>query len=289
MTTRRLDDAPGTLPLMVKAALPTIPGVSALPGVKKTSRDLPDLELVRESVPIDPAHVASYSRVCGFPRKDTLPLPYLHMLAFPLHMTLMTDASFPYAAMGLVHVENTITRHREVTADERFDVSVSVANLRPHAKGSLFDMVSQVSVDGEPVWDETSTYLRTGKGDKSAGQGMTLASVDGPGIQWRMPADLGRRYGAVSGDRNPIHLYPLTAKALGFPRQIAHGMWTKARSIAAVENRLPEQVTVDVAFKKPLFLPGTAEFRVDQDAADEIRFALVSPKNEAPHLLGRAR
>ena len=48
----------------------------------------------------------------------------------------------------------------------------------------------------------------------------------------------------MSGDHNPIHLYPLTAKALGFRRQIAHGMWSLARCVAAVENRLPDAVTV---------------------------------------------
>lgn len=287
MTTRRLDEAPSPLPLLLKAALPTIPVVSNLPGVRKTSTDLPDLQLTRESVPVDPAHVAAYAEVCGFPRKDTLPLPYLHMLVFPLHMALLTDSSFPYAAMGLVHLENTITRHRDVHPDERFEVSVRATNLRPHPKGRMFDMVSLASVDGELVWDEVSTYLRRGNGEEGASQGMQLDAVDGPGVEWRLPADLGRRYGAVSGDRNPIHLYPVTAKALGFPRQIAHGMWTKARSIAAVENRLPEKVTVDVAFKKPVFLPGKAEFRVDQ-GSDGVRFALVSPKG-APHLLGRAR
>ena len=287
MTTRRLDDTPSSLPLLLKAALPTIPVVSSLPGVRKTSSELPDLELTRESVPVDRAHVAAYADVCGFPRKDTLPLPYLHMLVFPLHMALLTDSSFPYAAMGLVHLENTITRHRDVHAGERFDVSVRATDLRPHAKGRMFDMVSRASVDGELVWDEVSTYLRRGKGEEGASQGMQLDPVDGPGVEWRLPADLGRRYGAVSGDRNPIHLYPVTAKALGFPRQIAHGMWTKARSVAAVENRMPEQVTVDVAFKKPIFLPGKAEFRVDQ-GSEGLRFALVSSKG-APHLLGRAR
>jgi acyl dehydratase len=288
MTTRRLDDAPSTLPLLLKAALPTIPGVASLPGVRKTSSDLPDLELARESVPVDRSNVAAYSRVCEFPRKDTLPLPYLHMLVFPLHMALLTDSTFPYGAMGLVHLENTINRHRDVTADERFDVTVSATNLRPHAKGRMFDMVSRVSVGGELVWDEVSTYLRRSKGEEGASQGMQLDKVEGPGIEWRLPADLGRKYGAVSGDRNPIHLYPVTAKALGFPRQIAHGMWTKARSIAAIENRLPEKVSVDVAFKKPVFLPGTVEFRTDR-SADETRFALVSAKDGAPHLLGRAR
>ena len=80
------------------------------------------------------------------------------------------------------------------------------------------------------------------------------------GVEWRLPGDLGRRYAAVSGDHNPIHLYALTAKAFGFPRQIAHGMWSKARCLAALDGRLPDAVTVEVAFKKPVLLPGTVAF-----------------------------
>jgi acyl dehydratase len=106
------------------------------------------------------------------------------------------------------------------------------------------------------------------------------------GVEWRLPGDLGRRYAAVSGDANPIHLYPLTAKALGFRRQIAHGMWTKARSVAAIENRLPNAVTVEVAFKKPVFLPGTVAFAA-QRHDDGWAFAMTSPKDGSPHQLGR--
>src|SRR6266487_1403229 len=50
-----------------------------------------------------------------------------------------------------------------------------------------------------------------------------------PHVVWELPADLGRRYAAVSGDRNPIHLYRLTAWLFGFRRPIAHGMWAAAR------------------------------------------------------------
>ena len=91
----------------------------------------------------------------------------------------------------------------------------------------------------------------------------------------------------MSGDRNPIHLYPLTAKALGFPRHIAHGMWSLARCVAALENRLPDAVTVEVGFKKPIFLPGTVAFGVDP-TDDDLAFALTSPKDGSPHLVGRA-
>ena len=142
-------------------------------------------------------------------------------------------------------------------------------------------------VGDELVWESTSTYLRRGRGDDAAPSGLTFAEVPPGGVEWRLPADLGRRYAAVSGDRNPIHLYPLTAKALGFPRQIAHGMWSKARCVAAIENRLPDAVRVDVAFKKPILLPGTVSFGVAR-TDDGHAFSLTRPKDGAPHLVGRA-
>ena len=285
---RVLDDPPGSVPLMLKAALPAVPGVSSLPGLRKSGTELPELTLARKGVAVDTAHVAAYAAVCGFPRKDTLPLPYLHMLAFPLHMSMLTDPAFPFPAMGTVHVENTITQHRLVTGRERFDVTVSAANLRPHAKGKVFDMLTEVSVDGEVVWDEVSTYLRRGKGDESAAGGLDIPVVDGGGVEWRLPSDLGRRYASVSGDRNPIHLYGVTAKAFGFPRQIAHGMWSKARCIAAVENRLPDAVRVEVAFKTPVLLPTTVRFSSTPAVDDRgVAFSLVNPKNGAPHVAGR--
>jgi acyl dehydratase len=98
-------------------------------------------------------------------------------------------------------------------------------------------------------------------------------------VEWKLPGDLGRRYASVSGDSNPILLYPLTAKAFGFDRPIAHGMWTKARCLAAL--RLPDAFTVSVRFKKPIFLPGTVRFGADDD-----RFAVQSRKG-AMHLEGR--
>jgi acyl dehydratase len=92
----------------------------------------------------------------------------------------------------------------------------------------------------------------------------------------------------VSGDHNPIHLHPLTAKAFGFPRQIAHGMWSLARCVAALENRLPDAVTVEAAFRRPILLPGTVAFGQDP-VADGIAFALTAPENGVPHVVGRTR
>lgn len=277
------------VPMLLKAALPSIPGVNQLPGVRKDPRaDPSSLHLTRSGVVVDRAHAAAYAEVCGFPAKDTVPLTFPHLLAFGLHMQAMTSPEFPYPAVGAVHVENVVTSHRPVHPGESLDVAVRCSTPRPHPKGSVVDFLSEVRAGDEVVWESTSTYLRRGKPNEDADKGLIFDRTPTGTAQWRLAADLGRRYGAVSGDRNPIHLYPVTAKALGFPRQIAHGMWSKARSLAAIENRLPDAVRVEVAFKKPILLPGAVRFGATK-VVDGHAFALSDPRTGAPHLLGRAR
>lgn len=280
---------------LLKAALPSIPVVNRLPGVRKTAADPSSLHELRSVTP-DPDHVRAYARVCGFPVKDDVPLTFPHVLAFPLHMAVMAAPEFPFPAIGTVHLANTITRQRVLQVGETLQVEVHTSPTRPHPKGTAIDFLSRVSVGEETVWEGVSTYLRLGRREAGPARGLATSAGAGdeadrvvPGrVTWRLGGDVGRRYAAVSGDHNPIHLYPLTARAFGFRRQIAHGMWTLARCVAALENRLPEAVRVDAAFKKPVFLPGTVAF--GQDAHDgEIAFALTSPTTGVPHLVGRTR
>jgi hypothetical protein len=271
---------------MVKAALPVVPGIKLLPGVRKSGTELPDLSLVRHDVPVDVDHAAAYAALCGFPRKDTLPLPYPHLLAFGLHLEIMTDASFPFPAIGTVHLENSITQHRPIAVTESLQVTARPDNLRAHPKGRVFDLLTTVHSAGELVWEETSTFLRQGRGDDDAIAGTTYPDAPPTGAVWRLPGDLGRRYAGISGDHNPIHLYGLTARAFGFPRQIAHGMWSLGRCVGALENRLPDHVRVDVAFKKPILLPGVVAFG-SRPTDDGYALSLTDPKSGAPHLAGR--
>ncbi|WP_217361670.1 MaoC family dehydratase [Aeromicrobium stalagmiti] len=288
MTTRVFTKAPATVPLMLKAALPALPLIGGLPGVKHAKGAAPDLVLERHGVVTDPQHLEAFNEVCGFPRSEFLPAPYPHMAAFGLHMTLMTDTAFPFAPMGLVHLRNTIRQHRRIRVDETFDVTVSATDLRPHPKGSLIDIVTTVTVAGEVVWDEVMTLFSRHKGGAAETTAAPLAGIEAPDgvVQWKLAGDLGRRYGAISGDRNPIHLYPLTAKAFGFPTNIAHGMWTLARSLSAVQNRLPETFTNDVEFRKPILLPGTVVFGSRQDG-DLLTFGVKGAKKPVTHLVGR--
>jgi acyl dehydratase len=280
----------------VRAALPLVPGASLLPFVAGRGKEMPTLERRLDGVTVDPAQLADYAKVCGFTLRDALPATYLHIKAFPLHMQLMTDGRFPFPAVGLVHLANRITVHRPALVGETFDLTVMTSPIEPHAKGRTFALVSETRVDGELVWEERSTMLRRGGGSADARNGGREGGGSGEDrqsavaeeqqthaapVEWRLPGDLGRRYGAVSGDRNPIHLHALSARLFGFPQAIAHGMWTKARALAALEP-LPDAYTVDVSFRKPILLPGRVTF-----AHQDGRFTVRSAKRpETIHLEG---
>jgi acyl dehydratase len=288
MAVEELEKAPDLRPLYGRALL------SALPG--GGGDELPERELSLREVAIERGHLAAYNRVCGFRLGDELPPTYPHVFAFPLAMKLMTDRAFPLPVLGLVHVENRIEQQRPLRASETLSFLVRAENLRGHAKGTQFDLVAEASVDGETIWRSTSGYLRRGAGSGSSSEAPEAApewaeaalDQDRPSAVWNVAGDTGRRYASVSGDVNPIHLRRLTARLFGFPRPIAHGMWTKARCLAAFEGRFPASYAAEVHFKKPVLLP--ARVALSSALADAgWALDLRDRRTGAPHLIGTIR
>jgi acyl dehydratase len=283
MSIVELDGPPELGPLYRRAAIRALPRIGLVPGSDRRPpiEVLPDVELVLRGVLVDRGRLAEYDRVCGFRLTDRLPVTFPHVLATPLAMRLMTSADFPYPVVGLVHVANRITVTRPLDAAERLDLSVRAVDLRPHERGRQFDVVAVATVDGVEVWRDVSTYLRRGRA--SGPSASAPRDVPPPAsATWKVPARVGVDYARVSGDRNPIHTSRLGARLFGFPRPIAHGMWSKARCLAALDGRLPDAYTVEVAFKRPILLPGTVAFA----ATPGETFALHDPKTGAPHLTG---
>jgi acyl dehydratase len=287
MTERSLSAAPSMVTLFARAAASAVPGASRLPFVGGGGGQVPDLTLNRDGALTDRERLAAYDRVCGFDLSNVLPPTYPHILAFPLHLALLTDGDFPFAAIGLVHISNRIVQHRPIQAGERLDLRVWATPLEPHPRGRRFSLRTEVRVGGELVWEEVSTNLHRGHGDPEAPAPEAPPSSEAlpASATWRLRGDLGRRYGAVSGDLNPIHIHPLSARLFGFHSAIAHGMWTKARSLAALGPQLPGAFTVEVAFRRPLLLPATVTFGEAREPG-EIRFGVRDAERGGSHLDG---
>ena len=293
---RTLDAMPSLLPLYGRAGLGAVPGSGLLgrlplvPGGPRADA-LPVERLAIDGVVPDRDAVARYSRVCGFAVRDALPATYPHVLSFPLQMELMTSSAFPFPLLGLVHLDDEITVRRPVEAGEPLDLEVWATDLRPHRKGTAFSLLVEARAGGELVWSERGTILQRGAGDGAAGEEPGPASLDAAvpaSAEWRLGGDLGRRYAAVSGDRNPIHLHALTARAFGFSRPIAHGMWSLARCLAQLGSRAPDSFTLTAAFRKPVLLPGRVRFAAGPGADGATLFALrgAAPADPPIHLSG---
>lgn len=275
----------------------------------------PALEAERDGVRVDVDHLRGYRRLCGFTAETALPPTYPHLTAFPMSMALLTGKDFPLRILGLVHIRNEITQSRPIHQAEPLDYRVWVEEPYEHPKGIAFDIGAQVrDTTEELVWSSTSTCLRrdargsepgsrpspaadTASAADSAGAAAPGdAPTNGSAVIWRLPADLGRRYAAVSGDRNPIHLYPWSARMFGFKRQIVHGMWSAARCLAAVDA-VPGAQEHDpfpgpglgfvVDFRAPVILPSTVALSSTPDGDAATDFTLASPSSGRTHLVGR--
>lgn len=218
------------------------------------------------AAPLSPGPLAAYRRICGFTGQDALPVTYPHVLAFPLAMRLMTGRRFPLPVTGLVHTWIEITAHGALRPADPLELTVYAEALTPHRRGTEVTVVTEARLAGELVWESRSGYLSRHATRTDAVPAPHAPEPPLPAVtEWRLPADLGRRYGAASGDRNPIHLYPLTARLFGFPRAIAHGMWTVARCLA--EAPQPHLIrTVRADFRAPVLLPGTVAYASDGTA-----------------------
>ncbi len=258
---------------------------------QKAKGELPIINARLKSQKADPKKVESYSKVCGFKGpKDILPASYPHILAFPLQLKILTSDEFPYPLLGLVHVSNEITQYRSIKASESLDYVCSLTGKRDVDKGEEFDIHTEVKSGDEVVWESVSTMLNRSKsgdsGKKTPVEPIDFGAQDTQ--QWKVPANIGRSYAKVSGDFNFIHLHKITAVLFGFKTAIAHGMWSKAHTLACLEKQLPENgaFKIQVKFKLPMFLPASAQLQSKSVESGNIEFQLMDKTGEKPHLAG---
>ncbi|PFG41821.1 MaoC dehydratase-like protein [Isoptericola jiangsuensis] len=289
-------------------ALPSLPGLGSGSQDPDRPLVLPTVALRVSGVTTSElrGHLRDYQRLLHEPVSDVLPAGYLHVLAFPLATAVMVRGDFPLPLLGMVHLANHVEMRGPVRVGDVLEVRAWAENLRPHRRGVQVDLVAEIWPDGDdsglPRWRGVSTYLAKGftapepdvvlpavpvdpaPRGRTAGRdvvppehdlatGATTSPTDAwvpplPTGRWALGPGTGRAYAAVSGDRNPIHLSSLSAKAFGFPRAIAHGMYTASRALADVGHARGDAYRWTVEFAQPVLLPGTVDVAVTPELCD---------------------
>ena len=287
-----LPSAPGTAELYGKAVTALLPGIGKPPRVPADAT-APETRYRLDGVRVDSTALQAYCHATGQRFGGTLPLTYPFVLQFPVVMKLMTSDEFPFGAVGSVHMTNTIERSRPIEVGEPLDIVTHAQNLREHRKGILIDVVSEIRVGSELVTTQTATFLnqqRTSLSDEPRGPEPKSKTPPPPDAILAVDLKRIREYAAASGDRNPIHMGNLPAKAFGFPKAIAHGMWSAAAAVANVEAQLPDAVTYDVRFGKPILLPAKVNLYTRRiDGKGTVAIAIRDRRKGFPHLTATTR
>lgn len=200
---------------------------------------------------------------------STAPSLTAHITAFGLSTAMMAERQFPIPLLGMVHLQHKVWHMADIPIDQPVRISTWAQHLAPHHAGTTVEIWVQIfdRVTDKLLWQSMALYLS--RSVKLPGSEKP-ARPDRPKFQpppvtgeWKLPADIGRRYAAVSGDRNPIHLSNITAKALGMPGAIAHGMYAAGRMLAGRE--LPAPYTWAIEFASPMRLPSTVAVNYHQN------------------------
>ena len=252
--------------------------------------DFPSTSISIAQQRVSANRVDKFNRLCGWPstHEQFLHPCMFHVLAFPLHLTLMLQADFPFKLLGLVHIRNVIQQFRRVRVDETLDVHCRFSSVEKHRKGWVFGLESTVFSGNELVWRSNSynLYRYQHKVDIESVTPMRKELLGKESTSWRLPEKVGRQYASVSDDYNPIHLFSMAARLFGFRHHIAHGMFNKAHCVSALAGQLGEAFKIDVEFNKPVFLPATVHFCVSpQD--NLMLFQLQNQTREELHLHGQ--
>lgn len=235
---------------------------------------------VRASGPL----LRNFATLTGSATDGALPSGLVHVLAFPVALSVMTAPDFPLQLPGMVHLRNSVEHLRRIGAQEHLAVTAWTENQVRHRSGWQLDLVAEAAAGGAVVWRGRSTYLArvarpapAAAGPASASPaGAADATSAGPGIgcqpfappmptaMWRLDGGIGRHYAAVSGDYNPIHLSVVTARVHGLKRPVAHGMYLASRLLAQALPAGVEAFGWTVDFKSPVYIPGSVAVAVSE-------------------------
>jgi hypothetical protein len=193
--------------------------------------------------------------------------------------------------MGLIQTGQSFCLERHVLLSETLDLSCTLRDMTQTPRGINTRMTFEATSNEETVWQGTATYFTRAKNPPPKEGASNVEDHGLPVMETiQVPADTGRRYAAVSRDYNPHHLYPWTAKLIGFKRAIAHGIWSLARAGASLEKAwgYPERLEMNGSLKLPIFLPSSITLGYEEQGGD-ICFELRNEATALPHLKGTFR
>lgn len=215
-----------------------------------------------------------------FTHVNSLP-SFAFIVSYRYIAQLLVQSTIPSKLAGLVHISSQFEKHANHDWQQIFDLKVSINDCTLTEKGLVYAVHSEFSQHNQTTLINYNEILdRTIKpmaGNKIKPTTKHYSLPNGKRLcQSRITTQTAWQYAKLSGDYNPIHLTPLSAKMFGFKRNIIHGMYNVHFALTQI-NRQSSQIvnTISIKFNKPCFLPN--QINLYQESSS--RFSLYSGDN----------
>ncbi|XP_050402639.1 3-hydroxyacyl-thioester dehydratase X [Patella vulgata] len=242
-----------------------------------------------------------YKQVCCC--EEVIPLCFLESLFMPSLVNLTVNPMFKLSPLGLIHLRQTITVHDslERLLNAEFDLESRIKEYRLVSRGVEVDVFISVITDtGFCIWEGLVTLLSRNTSTQRSGGNKNINKQNNDRepkpdnlVLVDVPSDNGIKYARASGDWNPHHIYPWSARLLGYRKPIAHGMWILSKTISLItQDKVPQNypLNIEAMFKRPLFMPGQAIIGYSNETkyrdVDKVDFSVADAITSAPHLIG---
>lgn len=280
----------------------------ALTGMQRRRSERPDprvipgrkLAVERRGIEVDPARVRRYliatrgSNPSGAGDAHALlPPTYTAVWETALALDLLALEGLPFPSAGLIHLRSELVVIRPLRVQDRVRCRLELERIDRHPRGTRLALRCRNWNEAGQLCQEDTAELLVRSRDRGSSDedGMSrdraaTAGAQSEDVQWRehsrwsLPADAGRRYARASGDFNPIHLWPWTARWVGYSRPILHGHCSMAMIAHELRGRAQEPSsaplrTMEAIFRAPLSIPATVRLMVGSGSADAaLRFRL---------------
>ena len=195
----------------------------------------------------DPAFARMYADCTGdtspaYAGNDPIVPPMFHVRLFHgMMFRIATDPELDLDLLRLVHGEHDATFHRNIHPWDLVQIRAELESVEEKTSGIIVTSRMFGFVDGSLAVEAKTTYFvrapRPAGGSPKAPPPPT-PDRGPPAFEAVIPVapDLSIRYAVPSGDDNPIHIDPATARAAGHSDLILQGLCTMAMTGAAASR-----------------------------------------------------
>jgi len=230
---------------------------------------------------------AAGSTQAGIPKT----MPFSKSFWSMLEAMTKVEPSLPL--LSGVNMRAEYQQYKDIEANKDYKLLTGVTNLVDGLKGLELYVSVTLLAEWEKVWEGTTMVLFPTRRSRTKEELPSWQEFSVEKFTLESSSSATRSWASITKDYNLIHLHDMTAKLFGQKGQICHGMWSMARSLSILENKLGcsiKQAKVD--WKKPFYCGKTSqgEYHItDEEKDGEVRLLVLNTKTlryTMPHMVG---